>query len=264
MADSLFDPSRPHIARVYDYLLGGKDNFAADREIGERIIAAVPGVQLGVRAQREVLGRAVQYLVADAGVRQLIDIGSGLPTAENVHEIAQRHDPATRVVYVDNDPLVLAHARTLLAWNDATIAVSGDLREPAGIMSDARLRAHLDWERPVGMLLCGILHYIMDSENPRELTAVLYDALPVGSYVFIHHLLGSADAAAAEAQAVMQAGLERGQFRTWEQIRSFFHGLEFVDPGLVLVPDWRPNPSTLRAGDHPVLRLACAGLARKP
>jgi S-adenosyl methyltransferase len=130
-----FDASRPHVSRVYDYLLGGKDNFAADRAVADQMIAALPAVQVGVRAQRDVLGRVVRYLAGEAGVGQLLDIGSGLPTAENVHEIAQRIDPATRVIYVDNDPVVLSHARALLADDGATFVADGDLRDPAGILA---------------------------------------------------------------------------------------------------------------------------------
>jgi S-adenosyl methyltransferase len=153
-----FDASRPHVARVYDYLLGGKDNFAADRALGDKIIASVPAVQLGVRAQRDLLGRVVRYLVGEAGRRQLLDIGSGLPTADNVHEIAQRIDPATRVVYLDNDPIVLSHAEALLADEKATFAVDGDLRDPVGILAHPDVREHLDWEQPIGLPMCGILH----------------------------------------------------------------------------------------------------------
>ena len=192
-----FDASRPHVARVYDYLLGGKDNFVADRTVGDRMLASIPAVQLGVRAQRDVLGRVVRYLVREVGLRQLLDIGSGLPTADNVHEIAQRIDPATRVVYLDNDPIVLSHA----------------------------------------------------------------EALPSGSYVFIHHLLATEDPAAAVLQEQMRTGLGRAQFRTMDQVRDLFGGLDLVEPGLVLVPDWRPEPPTVR--DHPVLEMACVGVARK-
>lgn len=259
----MLDPSRPNVARVYDHLLSGKDNFAADRVLGDQIIASLPTVQVGVRAQRALLGRVVRYLVAEAGIRQLIDIGSGLPTAENVHEIAQRIDPQTKVVYVDNDPVVLAHARALLADYTATIAVDGDLRDPAGIVGNPEVRGHLNWDRPIGLLLCGILHHIRDDENPGELTRALCRALPAGSYIFIHHLLDSGDPAVAEVQAAFQQGLGRGQFRTWAQVRSLFHGLELVEPGLVLVPEWRPDASTPNARDFPVLRLACAGVARK-
>jgi hypothetical protein len=258
-----FDASRPHIARVYDYLLGGKDNFAADRAVGDQIIASLPAGQIGVRAQRDVLGRAVRYLVEQAGVRQLLDIGSGLPTAENVHQIAQRIDPATRVVYLDNDPIVLSHAQALLADDKVTFAAEGDLRDPAGILASPGVRAHLDWDQPVGLLLCGILHYILDDERPAELMAVLREGLPAGSYVFIHHLLHSEDPASAALEAAMQKGLGRSQFRTLDQVRELFGDLELIEPGLVLVPDWRPDRSTLSASYHPVLSLACAGLARR-
>src|SRR6266487_3814138 len=241
-----FDPTKPNIARVYDYLLGGKDNFAADRALGNQIIASLPTVQVGVRAQREVLGRVVSYLVGEAVVGQLIDIGSGLPTAESVHEVAQRIDPRTRVVYVDNDPVVLAHARALLADNPRTIVIEGDLRSPQHIVNHPDARGHLD------------------SEQPHELMALLRGALPAGSYVFIHHLVDSGDPAIADVQAALRRGLGRGQFRDWDQIRGLFDGFELVEPGLVLVPDWRPRGGTLRAEHHPVLRLACVGVARKP
>jgi len=171
-----FDASQPHVARVYDYLLGGKDNFAADRAVGDRMLASLPAVQLGVRAQRDVLGRVVRYLVGEVGLRQLLDIGSGLPTADNVHEIAQRIDPATRVVYLDNDPIVLAHAEALLADEESTFAVDGDLRNPAGILTNPDVRKHLDWERPIGLLMCGILHYVLDDEQPADVVASLYHA----------------------------------------------------------------------------------------
>jgi O-methyltransferase involved in polyketide biosynthesis len=260
-----FDPSRPHIARVYDYLLGGKDNYEADRQAGDHIIASLPSVQVGVRAQRAVLGRVVRYLVGEAGVRQLIDIGSGLPTVDNVHEIAHRIDATTRVVYLDNDPVVLAHARALLASDAATvIAVQGDLRDPAAILADPHVARHLDWSQPVGLLLCGILHHILDEERPAELVAELTRALPSGSYVFIHHLLDGGDPSVADLQTALQKGLGRGQFRTWARIRGLFDGLDLVEPGLVLVPQWRPDGETLSAEDWPVLRLACAGVARKP
>lgn len=258
------NPGQPHIARVYDHLLGGKDNFAADRALGDRIIASLPAVQLGVQAQRAVLGRVVRYLVGEAGLAQLIDIGAGLPTADNVHEIAGRVSPLTRVAYIDNDPVVLAHARALLADDATTIALAGDLRDPDSILRHPGLRRHLDWNLPVGLLLCGILHYILDDEDPAGLMNTFYRALPPGSYVFIHHLLESGDPSTAEVQAAFRSGLGRGQFRTWDQIRTLFGGLELVEPGLVLVPDWRPEPGAPRAADHPVLRLAAAGVARKP
>jgi hypothetical protein len=261
--DPAFNASRPHIARVYDYLLGGKDNYAADRAVADQIIAQLPAVQVGVRAQRDLLGRVVRYLVGEAGLRQLLDIGSGLPTAENVHEIAHDIDPDTRVVYLDNDPVVLAHARALLADDKVTFAVGGDLRDPAGILADPEVREYLDWEQPIGLLLCGILHYILDDEDPAGVVETLYRALPAGSYVFIHHMLDSEDPAAATLQAAMQNGLGRTKFRTFAQIGELFGDLELVEPGVVLIPDWRPGPGTPGVVHHPVLGLAAAGVARK-
>jgi hypothetical protein len=258
-----FDATRPHVARVYDYLLGGKDNFAADRAVGDKIIASLPAVQVGVRAQRDVLGRVVRYLVGEVGIGQLLDIGSGLPTAENVHEIAQQIEPAARVVYVDNDPVVLSHARALLADNTTTFAAEADLKDPAGLLATPDVRDNLDWDRPIGLLLCGILHYMLDEDKPAELVARLYDALPSGSYVFIHHMLASDDPASATLQAEMQRGLGRTRFRTFAQITELFGDLELVEPGLVLVPDWRPYSSTPTVRQHRVLGLAAAGVARK-
>jgi S-adenosyl methyltransferase len=259
-----FDPSRPHVARVYDYLLGGKDNFAADRAVGDQIIATLPEVQVGVRAQRAVLGRVVRYLVGEAGITQLLDIGSGLPTADNVHEIAQRVNPASRVVYLDNDPVVLSHARALLADETATFVAQGDLLKPVSIVGNPDVRAHLDWDQPIGLLLCGILHYVLDAENPAGLVAALVDELPPGSYVFIHHLLDTGDPAAAGLQAQMLKGLGRVQFRTLAEVRRLFGDLELIEPGLVTVPEWRPDPGTPIMADYgEILSMACAGVARK-
>jgi len=259
-----FNPTRPHAARVYDYLLGGKNNFAADREVGDRIIASLPEVQVGVQAQRAVLGRVVRYLVGEAGVTQLLDIGSGLPTSDNVHEIAQRTAPGTRVVYVDNDPVVLAHARAILSDETSVFAERGDLLDPASIMSNPAIRGHLDWDKPVGLLLCGIVHYLLDEENPGRLVAELVDALPSGSYVFIHHLLDTGDPAAATLQEQMLKGLGRVRFRTLGQVRALFGDLRLVEPGLVPIPEWRPDPGTpIRADYGVILSMACAGVARK-
>jgi hypothetical protein len=258
-------PSRPNVARVYDYLLGGKDNFAVDRIYGQRIAAAMPGVEAGVRGQRALLGRVVRYLVGNAGIRQLLDIGAGLPTAENVHQIAQRVDPAARVVYVDNDPMVLSHARAVLAENPLTAVADGDLRQPAGIIGHPVVRAHLDWSRPIGLLLSGIMHQIMDYEQPARLTGELIDALPSGSYVFIHHLLDLDVPGAVQLKEFMTRAFGRAEFRTLDRVRELFSGLELVEPGLVRVRDWRPDGAAAtgevaQAGPG----LGYAGVARKP
>jgi S-adenosyl methyltransferase len=256
------DVTRPNVARVYDYLLGGKDNFASDRAVGDQIIASLPATQVGVRAQRDVLARVVRYLAGDAGLTQFLDIGSGLPTADNVHQIAKRINSGARVVYVDNDPVVLSHANALLADHKQTFAVNADLRDPGGVIAAAT--RHLDWDRPVGLLLCGIVHYILDEEHPGDITAALIDALPSGSYVFIHHLLHTGDPASADLEAAMRRGLGRVQFRTHEQILDLFAGLSLVEPGLVLVPDWRPDPQTLTTQDNSVLGLASVGVGYRP
>jgi hypothetical protein len=252
------------VARVYDYLLGGKDNFAVDRVYGQRIAAAMPGVEAGVRGQRALLGRVVRYLVGPAGVRQLLDIGAGLPTEENVHQIAQRADPAARVVYVDNDPVVLTHAKAVLAENPLTAVAEGDLRDPAGIVGHRVVRAHLDWSRPIGLLLSGIMHQIMDYEQPARLTGELIDALPSGSYVFIHHLIDLGPAA-DQLKEFMTRAFGRAEFRTLDRVRELFCGLELVEPGLVRVRDWRPDGvAATGEGGQPGPGLGYAGVARKP
>lgn len=261
-----YDNPPPNIARIYDYLLGGKDNFAPDRAVGDRIRQALPAVHLGVEQQRAVLRRVVRYLVQERGVRQLVDIGSGLPTADNVHQIAQLVDPSARVVYVDNDEVVLAHARALLADSKVTVVVAGDLREPAALLAEPDLRGHIDFEQPVALLLCGILHYVLDAEQPGRLVRELVDELPPGSYVFIHHLItaGEGEQGTAEAEAALRQGVGRGQFRTLPEVAGFLDGLELVEPGVVTVTEWRPDAETPPVSTHPVLRLAAVGLARKP
>nr|WP_328806330.1 SAM-dependent methyltransferase [Streptacidiphilus fuscans] len=220
-----------------------------------------------MQQQRAVLRRVVDHLVREVGLRQLVDIGSGLPTAENVHQVAQRIAPDTRVVYVDNDPVVLAHARALLADTKETVVVDGDLRQPDDLLADPVLRAHIDLGRPVGLLLCGILHYVLDDEDPYALVQTLVDALPSGSYVFVHHLITAGpevDADTAEAEEALRQGVGRGQFRTREQVAEFLSGLNLIDPGVVTVAEWRPDATTPCPVEHPVLRLAAVGVARKP
>ena len=252
------------MAGVYDYLLGGADHSDTDQAAGDQIVAALPEAAIGVRAQRDVLRRAVRHLAADAGIGQFIDLGSGLPTADNVHQIAARYHPGARVVYVDHDPAVVERAQELLASDETTVAVNGDLRAAAAVLADPAVAGHLDWEQPVGLLLCGILHYVPDDEQPAELTASWIRALAPGSYVFIHHLLASEDPAAADLQAAMAQALGPVQFRTRGEVEGLFGGLEVDEPGVVPVPQWRPDPDTPSERDVPVLGLACAGLARVP
>ncbi|MFI0446346.1 SAM-dependent methyltransferase [Actinomadura sp. 6N118] len=258
-----FDTSKPNIARVYDFLLGGKDNFAADRVVGDQIKLVLPQVHLGVQAQRAVLRRAIRHLVVDAGIRQLIDIGSGLPTAGNVHEVAHAIDPQVRVVYTDNDPVVLAHARALLANNPTTTVVDGDLLQPEQLLKQPALRRLIDLDRPVGLLLCGIMHYLNDEEDPGGIIARLMARMPSGSYVFLHHLVKAGTSGEEAAEAALRKGIGRGTFRTPDQVAAFLTGLDLVPPGVVRVPDWRPDPDD-HIADDPVLNLAVAALARKP
>jgi S-adenosyl methyltransferase len=258
------DITRPSIARVYDYLLGGKDNFIADRVVGDKIKTALPEVHLGVRAQRGVLGRAIRYLVGEVGIRQLVDIGSGLPTAGNVHEVARQVAPETRVVYVDNDPIVLAHARAILAGNAGVSVLEHDLLKPGALLDDPAMRTAIDFDQPVGLLLCGILHYISDEEEPAGIIRSLVERLPSGSHVFLHHLVQAGTPGEKAAEAAMRQGIGRGYFRTPEQVAALLDGLELVEPGLVRVPDWRPDGGDDSADDHPVLRLAVAAVGRKP
>src|SRR6201996_5544855 len=179
---------RPSVAGVYDYLLGGTDHSPADQAVGDQIMAALPEAAVGVRAQRDVLRRAVRHLAAEAGVAQFADLGSGLPTADNVHQIAQRHHPGAPGLYVDHDPAVVAKSQQRLAADENTLALSVDLRDPAAVLADPAVAAHLDWTQPVALLMCGILHYVPDDDHPADLTATWYQALAPGSYVFIHHL----------------------------------------------------------------------------
>jgi SAM-dependent methyltransferase len=237
-----FDTSVAHIARVYDYWLGGKDNFAADRVAAEQAIAAWPDIVLSVRANRAFLARVVRYLVSEAGVRQFLDIGTGIPASNNTHEVAQSVAPESRVVYVDNDPVVLAHARALLTSgpHGVTSYLDADLREHGRVLGAAA--EVLDFSRPVAVMLMAILQHVDDAEDPYAIVAALLDALPAGSYLALSHPASDIE---AEAQGKLAAGLnqtmaERVTMRDRAQVARFFDGLELVEPGLVRVPEWRP------------------------
>src|SRR5690242_15884377 len=237
------DTSVAHPARVYDYWLGGKDNFAADREAAERVLAAAPGLQYRVRANRAFLGRATRYLAAEAGIRQFLDIGTGIPTADNTHEVAQRAAPDSRVVYIDNDPVVLLHAQALLRSTPegATDYVQADLRDPGTILDRAAVL--LDFGQPVALMLLGVLHLIQDAEDPWGIVARLMAAMPPGSYLTIPPPAIDIHQSQANAQRVYNERVATPQtLRTREQVARFFAGLELVDPGLVQVHQWRPGP----------------------
>jgi len=237
------NPSVPAIARVYDYWLGGKDNFAVDRELAEKFVQADPLARAGVRSNRAFLGRAVRFLAAEAGIRQFLDIGTGIPTANNTHEVAQSVDPGCRVVYVDNDPMVLAHARALLTSVTAPTAyVDADARDTAKILHEAART--LDFGQPVAVMLIGLLHCIPDGDDPYRLVAGLVAAIPPGSYLAISHPASDIHAdAMAEGAAMMNAALPVPvTFRPYERVVPFFDGLDLVAPGVVATTQWRPEP----------------------
>jgi hypothetical protein len=256
------DTSVAHPARVYDYWLGGKDNFAADREAGDRVLEATPGLRERVRANRAFLVRAVRYLAAEAGIRQFLDIGTGIPSANNTHEIAQQVAPDSRVVYVDNDPIVLTHARALLAGRpEGSIQyIDGDVRDVASIIRAAAKT--LDFTQPVALLLLGVLHLVQDAEGPYELVATLMDALPSGSYLVISHPASDIHPGQAEAQRRYNERVSTPQtLRTRAEVSRFFEGLDLVPPGLVYVHTWRPGPDDIVP---PNGVSAYGGVARKP
>ncbi len=240
---SHINPNVPTIARVYDYWLGGKDNFAVDRELAERFVQADPMAVVGVRSNRAFLRRAVRFLAADAGIRQFLDIGTGIPTANNTHEVAQSIDPACRVVYVDNDPMVLAHARALLTSVTApTDYIDADARDTATILAGAANT--LDFGRPVAVMLVGLLHCIPDADDPYRVVAGLMAAVPPGSYLAVSHPASDIHAGAmAEGAAMMNKALPVPvTFRPHERVVPFFDGLELLEPGVVPTTQWRPDP----------------------
>jgi hypothetical protein len=254
-----------HPARVYDYWLGGKDNFPADRALGEMMIQAIPNMRGLAAANRAFLRRAVRYLAAEAGVRQFLDIGTGIPTSPNVHEVAQEAAPGTRVVYVDNDPIVLAHARALLTSQDAgeTAFIMADLREPKSILDHPTLAATLDLSQPVAVMLVAVLMYFRDTDdpNPFEMVATVMEPMPSGSYLAVTHPTPDFNPeetaqAVAAAEAAGITLVPRGQ----AEIARFFSGLEVVDPGVTPVLSWRPDepPADPRSAYY------WAGVARKP
>jgi hypothetical protein len=259
---SRIDTGTAHSARVYNYWLGGKDNFPADREAAEAAIAANPGIVADVRANRAFLARVVRYLVAEAGIRQFLDIGTGLPTADNTHEVAQAVAPESRVVYVDNDPIVLAHARALLTSTPegATAYLDADLREPELILRSAART--LDLSRPVALMMLIILHLIPDAEQPGKIVARLMSALPVGSYLVLAHPASDIQPAAMAEMTRRVNERMRGAMatmRTHDEILSFFDGLKLIEPGVVQPQQWRSDPAT----ETPAEVTAWCGVALK-
>jgi hypothetical protein len=260
------DSSKPHAARMYDYFIGGKNHFAADRDAAAEVLLRSPSVRVAARENRAFLGRAVRYLAAEAGIRQFLDIGTGLPTTDNVHDVAQEAAPSSRVVYADNDPLVLAHARALLtsAPEGRTAYLHADLRDPAAILSDPVTREVLDFGQPIGLVLVAILHFIRDEDSPAEILATLVDALPSGSYIAASHLTTEHDPVATTAgqRAMQRAGIAMRKRDSDEFAALAFRGLELVPPGVVLVSEWRPDETGPRPAPAEV--NCYGGVARKP
>jgi hypothetical protein len=254
------DTTIANVARVYDYMLGGKDNFAADRELGKQLIEAFPESARIARQNRRFLGRAVRYC-AQQGVGQFLDLGSGLPTMDNVHEVARRVIPGAAVVYVDNDGVALTHANALLATSDGVAAILGDVREPRKVLADAAACGVIDLSQPIVVLLVAVLHFITDDEDPWGIVKVFRDAMPAGSYLVLSHATHDVlPEESARARTMYRGASSPLATRSYDEIAGFFTGLELVEPGLVSTTQWRPQGPirTTRPAD------LYAGAGRKP
>jgi hypothetical protein len=260
-APSGIDISRPSVARMYDYYLGGKDNFAVDRAAVERVEAAMPDVRQVARENRAFLRRAVRFMVG-AGIRQFIDIGAGLPTAGNTHEVAQQAASGSRVVYVDNDPIVLAHGRALLATDRSTMVIAADLRRPAEVVRHRDIRRLIDFGRPVGVLLIAMTHFLVEAERDHVI-GTLRDAVAPGSYLAATHVTGDRHPpeAVEGVQNAYRATPTPIYFRNHPDVLRFFDGFTLVEPGLVTVDEWRPDPTD---AVPPATDWLYGGVGRKP
>jgi S-adenosyl methyltransferase len=256
-----FNPTVPNVARVYDVLLGGKDNFAADRQAAARLLDAVPGAAVAARENRAFLTRAVRFLAEEAGIRQFLDIGAGLPSAHAVHEIVRGCVPMARVVYADHDPVVIRHADALIGGALNVAAIQADLRRPRALLAQATMSHLIDLAEPIAILLVAVLHFLEDSQDPWAVVNVLKDQIAPGSYVAISHVTDDhiPAGAALQARQVYQGASAPGAPRTWGHIARFFGGLDLVSPGLVSVSAWRPG----RIGAPPGPPLFYAGIGRK-
>ncbi|MFF0461889.1 SAM-dependent methyltransferase [Streptomyces mexicanus] len=255
------DTSRPHPARMYDYFLGGKDHYEVDQAAAEKFMAMAPEVREGVRANRRFLHRAVRHVVAEGGVRQILDVGTGLPTEPTVHQVAQAVAPRTRVAYVDNDPIVSTHSMALLDGADGTSVVLADLRDPHGILAHPEVRRVIDFDEPVALLLVAVVHFLADSDDPDGIVATLRDALPEGSYLVLSHATGDLHEDRREdAAAVYNSATATMNLRSHERVLDFFGDFTLVDPGLVAVTHWRPDEPV--RPDAPPIGIY-GGVARK-
>jgi hypothetical protein len=263
-----FDTSKPTIARVYDALLGGKDNFAADREGAATYLKYVPDAGRCAIDNRDALVKGVRYLVRRAGIDQFLDIGSGLPTVKNTHQTAQEINPEARVVYVDNDPIVLAHGRALLATNNTTTVVTADLRQPKSILDNPEVREMLDFSRPIALMVVGVHMHFHDDEQPDEWVRTIMDEMVSGSYLFITDFV---DTGEPLQKAIEQAGLEslgNGWIRTPERITEHFLGQPLIPPGVDFLARWFPEDPEEEVPEpedlQPYQRILMAGISRKP
>jgi S-adenosyl methyltransferase len=258
---SKIDITVPHSARIWNYWLGGKDNFAVDREVGDQIREINPAIVDIARADRAFLGRAVRYVVGEMGIRQLLDIGTGLPTADNTHQVAQWIAPEARIVYVDNDPLVLAHARALLTSSPQGVTdyVDADVHDPETILREAAKT--LDFTQPVALVMLAIVQFIMDDDQAKAVVRRLVDAIPSGSYLVMSHATNEVNTAVMDAHLAHwnEHGTPKFRYRSRAQIAELFEGLELLEPGVVLLPFWRPDP-----GDTPVPMDGNCAVGRKP
>jgi S-adenosyl methyltransferase len=258
-----FRPDIPSPARIYDFLLGGKDNYPADREAAHELIAAIPDARMFALQNRAFLRRAVRYIAVEAGIGQFVDIGTGLPTQGNVHELAQDAAPGARVVCIDNDPVVLAHGRALLHGVADTAILEHDLREPGAIVGDPELGKLIDFSQPVGLLLVAVMHFISDQEDPVGLIHRLMDALPSGSHVALSHATADSRPESVQGERVYERATAQARARTRDQVLAMVEGLELVEPGLVWAPQWRPEPDTPPDAD-PGRSHVYVVVARKP
>jgi hypothetical protein len=270
MSDDGFGPagidvSVPNVARIYDYLLGGKDNFAADREAARQLLAAVPDIAGVVRDNRAFIGRVVRFLAGQAGIRQFLDLGAGLPARSSVHEVARAIAPDARVAYVDNDPVVCSHAQALLPLDDGVAVVRGDLRQPATVLEHPQVTRVLDFSQPVAVLCAAALHFVADEDRPHEIVAAYRDHLAPGSYLALTHGASGTpaddpDHKVENVTSVYQRASAGLHVRPLPQVAAFFDGFDLVDPGVVWMDQWRPDPGIPPAAPG-ALR---AGVGRKP
>jgi hypothetical protein len=258
-----FRPDIPSPARIYDYLLGGKDNYPADREAAKAIASHLPNIRAAFQWNRTFLRRAVRYLVAEAGISQLLDIGTGLPTVGNVHEVAAEANPDVKVVYVDNDPVVLAHGRDMLQGLPGTVIIEHDLRDPAEILADPELRRLISFGRPLGLLLVAVLHFISDTDDPARIIRRLLDPFPPGSHVAISHATPDDAPQVNDAAKVYDKATAQAFVRSRADVLALVEGLDLVEPGIVWSPLWRPGPDD-EIPEHPEEFYYYALVARKP